>query len=107
MALRRKRLKLKNNLHKVTSQVVLLNRILMRYNIEGLADLLTKPLRLVYLNFIAGVARGFGIAIGLTIISAIFLSILARLASLNLPVISDFIARIVRLVNEELTPPRY
>lgn len=92
---------------KFNNQIVLLNRLLMRYNIEGFVDLLSKPLRLVYLNFIAGMARGFGIAIGLSLISALFLSILARLASLNLPLISNFIARIVRLVNDELTPPRY
>mgnify|MGYP000939405323 CR=1 FL=1 len=106
MALRRKRVKLQN-LRKFNNQIVLLNRLLMRYNIEGFVDLLSKPLRLVYLNFIAGMARGFGIAIGLSLISALFLSILARLASLNLPLISNFIARIVRLVNDELTPPRY
>ena len=96
-----------NHLYKVNSQVALLNRLLIRYNIEGFVDLLSRPLRLVYLNFIAGMARGFGIAIGLTLISALFLSVLARLASLNLPLISNFIARIVRLVNQELTPPRY
>lgn len=106
MALRQKRVKLQN-LRKFNNQIVLLNRLLMRYNIEGFVDLLSKPLRLVYLNFIAGMARGFGIAIGLSLISALFLSILARLASLNLPLISNFIARIVRLVNDELTPPRY
>ena len=106
MALRRKRVKLQN-LRKFNNQIVLLNRLLMRSNIEGFVDLLSKPLRLVYLNFIAGMARGFGIAIGLSLISALFLSILARLASLNLPLISNFIARIVRLVNDELTPPRY
>ena len=55
----------------------------------------------------AGLARGFGIAIGLTLITAIFISLLTKIANLNLPVISNFIARIVRLVEEELsTLPR-
>jgi hypothetical protein len=74
----------------------------VKYNIEGIIDLLLKPRRLVYLNFLAGIARGFGIAIGLTLVSAIFLALLAKIASLNLPIISHFIARIVQLVNQEL-----
>ncbi|NLW60285.1 MAG: hypothetical protein GX073_08110 [Firmicutes bacterium] len=84
------------------SQVVLLHKLMVKYNLEGIFDLLSRPGRLVYLNFMAGVARGFGIAVGLTIVSAIFLAILAKIASLNLPIISNFIARLVRLVNEQL-----
>lgn len=81
---------------------MLLHKLMVKYNLEGIFDLLSRPGRLVYLNFMAGVARGFGIAVGLTIVSAIFLAILAKIASLNLPIISNFIARLVRLVNEQL-----
>ena len=93
--------------NKLIDQLLILNKILMKYNIEGMVDILAKPFRLVYLNFMAGLARGFGIAIGLTLITAIFISLLTKIASLNLPVVSNFIARIVRLVEEELsTLPR-
>lgn len=84
------------------SQILLLNKLMLKYNIEGIFDLLSRPGRLVYLNFMAGMARGFGIAVGLTLVSAIFLAILAKIASLNLPIISNFIARLVHLVNEQL-----
>ncbi|HHT49749.1 MAG TPA: hypothetical protein GXZ98_10725 [Firmicutes bacterium] len=83
-------------------QVLVLNRLMVKYNIEGIFDLLSRPGRLVYLNFLAGIARGFGIAVGLTLVSAVFLGILAKIASLNLPIISNYIARLVRLVNEQL-----
>ncbi|HHW12457.1 MAG TPA: hypothetical protein GXX33_05595 [Firmicutes bacterium] len=83
-------------------QVLLLNKLMVKYNIEGIFDLLSRPGRLVYLNFLAGIARGFGIAVGLTLVSALFLAILAKVASLNLPIISSFIARLVQLVNEQL-----
>lgn len=83
-------------------QTLHLNRLLVKYNIEGIVDLLLRPGRLFYLNFVAGIARGFGIAIGLTVVSALFLALLAKIASLNLPIISQFIARIVQLVNQEL-----
>ncbi|NLY91068.1 MAG: hypothetical protein GX081_05615 [Firmicutes bacterium] len=84
------------------NQVLVLNRLMAKYNLEGIFDLLSRPGRLVYLNFLAGIARGFGIAVGLTIVSAAFLAILAKIASLNLPIISGFIARIVHLVNQQL-----
>lgn len=84
------------------NQILILNRLMLKYNLEGIFDLLSRPGRMVYLNFVAGIARGFGIAVGLTIVSAAFLAILAKIASLNLPIISSFIARLVQLVNQQL-----
>lgn len=65
-------------------------------------ELFRKPYRLLYLNFLAGVARGFGIAVGFTVIGAVFLIILGHLARLNLPIIGEFIADIARIVQLEL-----
>ncbi len=83
-------------------QVDRLSLALTRANLAAFADLWLRPRRMLWLNFLAGLARGFGIAIGLTLVAASFLSILGRLAALNLPVIGRFIAEIVRLVNEQL-----
>lgn len=76
--------------------------ILARANLEAMQELWLRPRRMIWLNFLAGLARGFGIAIGLTLVAAGFLSILGRLAALNLPVIGRFIAELVRLVNLQL-----
>lgn len=65
-------------------------------------QLLDRPFRLVYLNFLAGMARGLGFAIGATILAAVVLYILQRTMVLNLPVIGGFVAEIVRIVQEEL-----
>ncbi|WP_408954383.1 DUF5665 domain-containing protein [Natroniella sp. ANB-PHB2] len=65
-------------------------------------ELFNSPKRLIYLNFVAGLARGLGIAIGLTLLGAIFLSILYRLAELNLPLIGEYIAQLVRIVQQHL-----
>lgn len=71
------------------------------------AEILLGPRRVLWLNFLAGLARGFGIAIGLTVVAAIFFSLLGRLAAMNLPIIGRFIAEIVRLVESQLrTLPR-
>lgn len=75
---------------------------LERANLADLVQLLQNPVRLIFLNFLAGLARGFGIAIGLTIIASLFLVILTRLASLNLPVIGKYIADLMRIVNQQL-----
>ncbi len=75
---------------------------LERANLAEFMKLLQKPARLIYLNFIGGLARGFGIAIGLTIITSLFLLLLTKLAELNLPVIGKFVADLVRIVNFHL-----
>lgn len=66
--------------------------------------LLERPYRLLYINFLTGIARGLGIAIGFTILGAILLVFLQRLVLLNLPVIGEFIAQLVRLVQLNLGP---
>lgn len=63
-------------------------------------EMLNDPKRLWKVNFLAGLARGLGAAVGFTILGALVLYILQRLVLLKLPVIGDFIAEIVRLVLE-------
>lgn len=58
--------------------------------------------RLLFVNFIAGLARGFGMAIGFTVLAALVLYMLQKLVILNLPLIGDAIAHIVKLVNYSL-----
>jgi len=52
--------------------------------------------------FIAGVARGLGTAVGATIITALAFYLIGVLASLNLPIISEFLARLVKLTQSRL-----
>ena len=61
-------------------------------------DLLERPAKLILINFIAGLAKGLGIAIGATVIFAILLSFLQSLILLNLPGIGNLIAEIVHIV---------
>jgi len=75
---------------------------LERMKLAEYVELLNKPGRLLYVNFISGLARGLGIAVGFTLLGAVLLVILQRLVVLHLPVISDFIAQIIRLVQLQL-----
>ncbi|MGI6711601.1 MAG: DUF5665 domain-containing protein [Bacillota bacterium] len=63
-------------------------------------ELLNNPVRLIYINFISGIARGFGIAIGFTLLGAIAFYLLQKLNILNLPLVGDFIAELVKYVQE-------
>jgi hypothetical protein len=65
-------------------------------------NLLENPRRLLYINFIAGVARGLGIAVGFAILGAVIIYVLQRIVALNLPVIGKFIAEIVTIVQTNL-----
>lgn len=58
--------------------------------------------RLMRSHFLGGVARGLGMAVGFTILGAILVLVLQRLASRNLPVIGDFLAQIVSIVQRRL-----
>lgn len=61
-------------------------------------DLMQNPTRMIVLNFVSGIARGFGVAIGFTLLGAIFIYFLQRLVILNLPIIGGIITEIVKLI---------
>lgn len=58
--------------------------------------------QLLWTNFVAGLARGLGMAIGFSVLGAIVILLLQRLAIFNLPVIGEFLAEIVRMVQHKL-----
>lgn len=75
---------------------------LEKTKINEYVDYINNRKRLIYINFVQGIARGFGMAIGFTLLGALFLYFLQQLIKLNLPLIGDFIAEIVKIVKENL-----
>lgn len=63
---------------------------------------MTKPKVMLLNNFIAGLARGFGMAIGFTLLGALVLYLLRQAVLLNIPIIGNFIAEIVKIVQDNL-----
>ena len=61
-------------------------------------DLMQNPFRMIFLNFFAGIARGFGFAVGFAILGAIVLYAMQRLVLLNLPIIGGVVTEVVKLV---------
>lgn len=75
-----------------------LNRSLLESNILDIAQLLGNRKKLLLTNLIAGISRGIGIGIGVTIITAFLIMLLRKIVSLNIPIIGEYIADIVEIV---------
>ncbi len=78
-----------------------LRRLADRLEAMRIADyleLLEKPRKLVLTNFIAGIARGLGFAIGTTIVFAIVVEVLRRIILINIPLLSDYLMDIIRMI---------
>lgn len=58
--------------------------------------------RLMRTQFVSGLFRGMGMAVGFTILGAVLVMLLQALAQRNLPVIGDFLAQIVAIVQSRL-----
>lgn len=63
---------------------------------------LEHPTKLLFGNFIGGVARGFGIAVGFTLLGAIIIYFLQIVVKWNLPVIGAFVTEIVKIVQDNM-----
>ena len=65
---------------------------------------LRNPMRLVWVNFLIGLARGVGIFIGMTVFGAIIIAISAKLLGgvVDLPFIGKLIADLIESVKEAM-----
>ena len=80
-------------------QVERLTRHLEALRIADYIELLEKPWKLITTNFIAGIARGLGFALGTTIIFALVVEGLRRMIMINIPIINDYLIEIFKLID--------
>lgn len=73
-----------------------------RFKLVDYVYYLENPRKMLFANFLGGLSRGFGIAVGFTLLGALMVYILQIVVRWNLPVIGDFIAAIVRIVQYNL-----
>ena len=94
---------LERQLHRrLIIQLERLSRDMEKFNIAEYVNLLNNPRRYLFVNFLSGIARGLGIALGATLLAGLFIYVLQRLVVLNLPLIGNFIAELIRIVNQRL-----
>ena len=72
--------------------------IIERSRIRDYMMLTDSKKRLFLINFVAGLGKGFGQAIGFSILAAIAIAILISWA--NLPIIGRYIARLLNIIQE-------
>lgn len=58
-----------------------------------------RPWRMIWTGFISGMARGLGIAVGITVLAFLLLTILRRLEVLDLPFLGNFIADLLEYID--------
>ncbi|MEZ0536056.1 DUF5665 domain-containing protein [Caldicellulosiruptoraceae bacterium PP1] len=78
-----------------------LEEIIQSFEKMHLADYieyLKNPKRILWVNFISGVARGFGTAFGFSILGALLIYILNSIVKYNLPIIGKYIAQLLNII---------
>lgn len=73
---------------------------LEKANFEEYVEIIKSPKRIIFRNFIAGLSRGLGMAIGFTLLGALAIIVLQEIVRLNLPLIGKYIAEIVNIVEK-------
>ncbi len=86
----------------LNKRIIKLAQEMEKFNIAEYLNLLNNPRRYLKVNFLVGMARGVGFALGATIFAALVIYFLQRLVVLNLPLIGDFIADLIRIVQDHL-----
>lgn len=98
---------LAKTVHELNEQVKKIALDLEKAQVADYVQLLNSPRKLFWSNLWAGSARGVGIAIGFTVFTTTILYALRALGALNLPIIGDYIADIVRVVQTQLEGRTY
>lgn len=77
-----------------------LTRTMEKTRIAEYVDYLHHPGRLLWMNFLIGIARGLGSTIGLAIVLGITVYVVQKLITLNLPLISDWITDFIIMIEK-------
>ena len=75
--------------------------LLQRLENAGLTEyvkLSQKTGKILWLNFLSGIARGLGFSIGATLVLAVVYKILARIISMNIPYLTELLQQIMNMV---------
>lgn len=69
---------------------------LEKTKISEYTEIINNPKRLLIVNFVGGLARGLGMAIGFTLLAAIVVYFIQQLV--NLPLIGKYIAELLNII---------
>ena len=75
-----------------------LNYNIEQNNIYDIVELLNNKRKIFFRNLIAGISKGVGIGIGFYIVTALVMYFLQYLVRLNIPIIGDYIADVMDII---------
>lgn len=87
---------------KINQKIDDINNKLDRARITEISYILENKKEIIKRNLLAGISRGVGIGIGITLISSLIVYLLQKLIKLNIPVLGEYIADIVAIVQWNL-----
>lgn len=87
---------------KINQKIDDINNKLDRARITEISYVLGNKKEIIKRNLLAGISRGVGIGIGITLISSLIVYLLQKLIKLNIPVLGEYIADIVAIVQWNL-----
>ena len=87
---------------KINQKIDNINKKLDKSGIIEMSYIMGSKKEIIKRNLIAGMSRGIGIGIGITLISSIIVYSLQKLIKLNIPVLGEYIADIVEIVQWNL-----
>lgn len=87
-------------LNQINKKIDKLARKLEAKRIGEYVELLENTKLLIWKNFVMGISKGIGIAIGFSLLGAVAIYLLRKIVMLNLPVIGAFVKEIVDIVEQ-------
>lgn len=88
----------RKNVNILNKSIENLSNMLEKGNFVELTYILGNKKEIIKRNLLAGIFRGVGIGIGVTVITAVLVMLLQKVVTLNIPIIGEYIADIVEIV---------
>lgn len=81
-------------------QMDLLARRLENSGVAEYVKLQQHTGKILWLNFLSGIARGLGFTLGSTLVLAIIYKVVSRIISMNIPFLTEILVDIVKMVQK-------
>lgn len=79
------------------TQIEKLSRKMDNMRVAEYVEMISNPKRVIFMNFVAGLARGLGMGIGFTVLAGIVIYLLQ--SWVNLPYIGKLIAELLNIID--------
>ena len=93
---------MKTILKELNQNILKLSLDIEKLKLGEYIEMLNSPYKIFYSNFMWGLARGLGMAIGFTILGAFILYALKNIVWDKIPIIGSYIAEIVKIVQNNI-----